>query len=458
MSAEPIDLTLLPAGSEVVEGRLHLHGIDLVSMAATYGTPLFVYDEDELRSRARLLQEGFAPGVVAYAGKAFLITAMVELIAETELYLDVASGQELAIAIEAGMPPERIHLHGNAKTSEEIRFALERGIGAIVIDSEREIETVIALAASLGHRAPVSLRITPGVSGETHPAIDTGTTRSKFGVDVASGAAFRAARAIIEAPELEWRGIHAHIGSQVRSIAAFHESAAVVVAFAAELAQHGLAVPEINVGGGFAVRYQAGDKAVPLETFIPGLRKEMDSLLAAAGLPASTRAVIEPGRALVAPAALTLYEVVSTKTTGAGITYVAVNGGMTDNLRPALYGATYEAFLPARVTEPRSAAVALAGKHCEQGDVLIPDGRLPEGVDIGDIVATPVTGAYGYAMASNYNAALRPAVVFVSSAGVRLVRRRETRAELLACDVSEAPHSLPPSTELDEFPPRHMRD
>ncbi|MGB2757117.1 MAG: diaminopimelate decarboxylase [Acidimicrobiia bacterium] len=442
VEASPIDLTLLPVGIGLNAGRMHLHGIDLGTLAEQFGTPLFVYDEDEIRARARLLVEGFAPGTVAYAGKAFLAGAMARLISETDLHLDVASGPELEIAVHAGVDPGRIHMHGNAKSEDEIRAALQHRIGHIVADSDSEIDVIARLSRELGVTAPVMLRVTPGVSGETHPSIDTGTASSKFGLDIASGAAARAVARLSDEPSIDWRGIHAHIGSQVRSIAAFHESAFTVISFAAELAARGHAVREINVGGGFAVRYHGDDVAPTLSTFIPALRAEVDAMMQSAGLPPETAITIEPGRALVAPAALTLYRVLSTKTSGSGIRYVAVDGGMSDNPRPALYGARYEAFLPERAAEARTETVAIAGKHCEQGDVLIPKGHLPPGAREGDLLATPVTGAYGYSMSSNYNAALRAAVVFISSRGVRLVRRRETVADLEALDVVEAPHAL----------------
>lgn len=433
----PIDFALLPAGIGVVDGRMHLHGVDLELLADRYGTPLFVYDENEIRSRAHTLSSGFAPGTVAYAGKAFLVRALAELIASTELHLDVASGTELEIALAAGVVPNRIHMHGNAKSDDEIRAALVHRIGHIVADSDSEIDRIDRIAGELRVVAPVMVRVTPGVSGETHPSIDTGTATSKFGLDIASGAAARGVARLSERANTDWKGIHAHIGSQVRSIAAFHESALTVISFVKQLASDGHIAREINVGGGFAVRYRAEDEVPTLSEFIPALRAEVDAMIRDAGLPAETAITIEPGRALVGPTALTLYRVLSTKTSGSGIRYVAVDGGMSDNPRPALYGARYEAFLPGRATEPRTDSVAVAGKHCEQGDVLIPDAQLPPGVSPGDLLATPVTGAYGYSMSSNYNAALRPAVVFVSPNGVRVVRRRETLADLTALDVQE---------------------
>ena len=436
--AAPIDLSLLPAGVGLANGRMQLHGVDLEQLADHYGTPLFVYDEDEIRARAQTLSTGFAPGTVAYAGKAFLVRAMAELIAATDLHLDVASGTELEIALAAGVAPNRIHMHGNAKSDDEIRAALANQIGHIVADSDSEIDRIDRIAGELGVTAPVMLRVTPGVSGETHPSIDTGTSASKFGLDIASGAAARGIARLSDLPNTDWKGIHAHIGSQVRSVAAFHESAHTVIAFAAAMAAEGHIAREINVGGGFAVRYRAEDEVPVLAEFIPGLRTEVDSMIGDAGLPADTAITIEPGRALVGPAALTLYRVLATKTSGSGIRYIAVDGGMSDNPRPALYGARYEAFLPARANEMRTDEVAVAGKHCEQGDVLIPDAQLPPNVAPGDVLATPVTGAYGYSMASNYNAALRPAVIFVSSNGVRVVRRRETLADLTVLDVDAA--------------------
>jgi diaminopimelate decarboxylase len=433
----PIDLGLLPSGISVEGGVAALHGIPLHALAEAFGTPLFVYDAEDIVRRANLLQQGFAPGVVAYAGKAFLTTAVARLLSATPLHLDVASGGELEIAVGAGFDPRRIHLHGNAKSEAELEQALRHRIGRIVVDSESELGKLAHLAQRMGVRAPVMLRVTPGVSGDTHPSIDTGTRSSKFGVDIASGAAQELIQRMEELPSVEWFGIHAHIGSQVGSVEAFHESAATIIGFAAQLAALGWAPREINVGGGFAVRYRNEDVVPSLELFIPELRRTVDLLLAEHNLDPRTNVIIEPGRALIAPAALTLYRVQSTKTSGDGTRYVGIDGGMSDNPRPALYGARYEAFLPDRVLETRPNSVSIAGKHCEQGDVLIRDGALPNDVSPGDLLATPVTGAYGYSMANNYNAALRPAVVFVDTLGARLVRRRETVGDLLAFDTDE---------------------
>lgn len=409
--AAPIDPTLIPPG---------LRAMDLEALAEEYGTPLVVYDEGELRARCARFVAAFGPDRVAYAAKAFLCGAMTRLVHEEGLHLDVATGGELFAALHAGFPPERVIVHGNNKSELELLDARDAGVGRIVVDAFDELDRI----ELLGVRAPLLVRVTPGVEAHTHAHIETGTEASKFGFSVRAGHALDAVRRVVEAG-LPWRGLHCHIGSQVLRVDAYRRAAEVMAELAAEVeATLGVPVDELNLGGGFGVRYLTGDAELTPEEVAPVLAEA-----------AGKRAVmVEPGRAVAGPAALTLYRVgVVKEVPGAGV-FVAVDGGMSDNPRPVLYGARYEAYLPARAGEARPVRCRVVGKHCEQGDVLVADGRLPAGVRVGDLLAVPATGAYAYSMASNYNKVPRPAVVFVRDGFARLVVRRETPEDLVRLD------------------------
>ncbi|MGZ8764656.1 MAG: diaminopimelate decarboxylase [Acidimicrobiia bacterium] len=412
--AAPFDPTLLPPG---------LRPVDLEALAREFGTPLFVYDEAELRRRCRAYVDAFGEGSVAYAGKAFLCTAMVRLVAEEGLHLDVATGGELHVAVHAGFPPERIVFHGNNKSDEEIVAAIEAGVGRIVADSFDELDRLERL------RFPddVLVRVTPGVEAHTHEYIETGTERSKFGFSVSTGAAIDAVARVVTSPVLRFGGIHCHIGSQVFRLDSYAKAARVIGAFAATCERAtGTAIPLVNAGGGLGARYLADDPDPELTEYAGALRSALGD----------RPLMVEPGRSIAAPAAVTLYRVGTVKEIPGIATYVAVDGGMSDNPRPVLYGAGYEAYLPARIEEARPRMVSIAGKHCEQGDVIITDAHLPAAVVPGDLLVTPVTGAYGYSMASNYNKVPRPAVVFVEGGQARVVVRRETLDDLLRLDES----------------------
>lgn len=425
MSDAPFDRSLVPPG---------LLRLDLEAVAREFGTPVFVYDEDALRARMREYVGAFGAGAVAYASKAFLCTAMARIVAEEGLHLDVATGGELHVALRAGFPPERIVLHGNNKSDDEIRAALDAGVGRIVADSDVELDRLEALAAETGVVPRVLVRVTPGVEAHTHEYIETGTEASKFGFTVSSGIACAAARRVAAAERLEFVGLHCHIGSQIFVLDSYVRAVDVVVGLAAELERHGVRVGELNLGGGLGARYLVDDPVLDVGTYARRLRAAVDAASARAGLSATPRMMVEPGRSIVAEAAITLYRVGTVKEIPGIGTYVAVDGGMSDNPRPVLYGAGYEAFLPARVDELRDLACAVVGKHCEQGDVLVADARLPKSVRVGDLLATPTTGAYGYSMASNYNKVPRPAVVFVRGGRPRLVVRRETLDDLVRLD------------------------
>ena len=435
MSDAPIDLTLLPRSAQVgPDGGLAVGGVDLVGLAAEFGTPLYVYDEDELRARCREYKAGFGDGV-AYASKAFLCIAMARLVAEEGLDLDVATGGELHVALQAGFPAERIVFHGNNKSADELRVAVEAGVGRNVVDSFDEILRLELLADDGAPGSRVLVRVTPGVEAHTHEFIETGTVDSKFGFGLQNGDAMRAVERIVLNGLLQFGGLHCHIGSQVFRLDSFEAAVDRMVGLVRDVeALPGVTVGEMNMGGGLGVRYLAGDEGASIAQHAAALNEMFTKALVAHGVRSHPTLMVEPGRSIAAPAGITLYTVGTIKEIPGVRTYVAVDGGMSDNLRPVTYGAEYEAFLPGRVGAERPKAVTVAGKHCEQGDVLVRDARLPADVTVGDILATPVTGAYAHSMASNYNKILRPAVVFVRNGSARLVVRRENPDDLVRLD------------------------
>jgi diaminopimelate decarboxylase len=437
----PVAPLLLPMTSTVdASGRLHVGGVDLIDLAGQFGTPLFVYDEDHLRARCREAVEAWGDGV-AYATKAFLCTAMARLADEEGMCLDVSTGGELHVALSAGVPADRLVLHGNNKSEEELAAALAVGVGRIVVDSFDEIDRIegwtsnsepggpLSPTTSSPYRPKVLVRVTPGVEVHTHEFVRTGQDDSKFGFGLASGAAARAVdrlSALHAAGAVELVGIHAHLGSQVFALAPFAQAIEVLAEFFAPLD-----LPELVVGGGLGVAYVNGEEAPPMAQWASSVRQACRR----AGLPDSVRVTAEPGRSIVAAAGITLYRVGTVKEVAGYRTYVSVDGGMSDNPRPVLYGSGYEAFLPRAVTADRPRPVRVVGKHCETGDVVVSEGYVPDDLRVDDVLATPVTGAYGHSMASNYNKVPRPAVVFVADGEARLVVRRETFDDLVRLDV-----------------------
>jgi diaminopimelate decarboxylase len=424
--SEAFDRALVPAG---------LLELDLEALAREFATPLFVYDEDDLRRRCREYMEHFGDDNVAYAGKAFLCSAMARLVGEEGLHLDVATGGELHVALGAGFPPERVVFHGNNKSVDELESALAGGVGRIVVDSFDELDRLERMVAARDLSPRVLVRVTPGVEAHTHVFVETGTEESKFGFTVTDGVARAAAARVAEHPKLRFAGLHCHIGSQIFVLESYRRATEIVANLARELEVAGHAVEELNLGGGLGVRYVLDDPVREIPDYAKTLRRAFDDACSAAGLAAAPCLMVEPGRSIAAPAAITVYRVGTVKEIPGGRTYVAVDGGMSDNPRPVLYGAGYEAYLPARIDEPRPVVASIAGKHCEQGDLLVTDARLPAGVAVGDLLAVPVTGAYGYSMASNYNKVPRPAVVFVRGGDARLVVRRETPDDLVRLDL-----------------------
>ncbi len=423
MSA-PLPRALLPDAAAVdPDGMLTIAGVRADDLAATYGTPLFVYDEEHLRSRCRAAVAAFGDGV-AYATKAFLCKAMARLAHEEGMHLDVATMGEMYVALAADVPPDRLVLHGNNKSSAELRYALDNGIGRIVVDSFDEIDRLEAVHAETGQVATALLRITPGVEAHTHEYVSTGQDDSKFGFTVSTGVAASAVERALASPAIDLIGIHAHIGSQVLVLDSYRQAALVLAEFSVPLG-----LPELSIGGGLGVAYMEGEESLPIAAW----GKVVVGACRAAGVTA--RITAEPGRAIVASAAVTLYTVGTIKHLEGIRTYVSVDGGMSDNPRPVLYGSGYETFLPRAVTGARPKVVSVVGKHCESGDILVRSARVPDDIAVGDLLATPVTGAYGHSMGSNYNKVLRPAVVFVRDGEARVVVERETLDDLLRGDV-----------------------
>lgn len=430
--------TVLPVTTTInAQGHLAIGGCDLVELAATYGTPLYVYDEQHIREQARRFRGAFTTlhpqTMVAYASKAYTGLAMLRLIAEEGLALDVVSGGELAYALAAGVAPGVIHLHGNNKTPQELREAVTAGIGRVVVDNFYELETLDRIAGEAGTRQDILLRLAPGIDAHTHAKISTGQVDTKFGFTIGNGDAARAVDAALAAPHLRLLGYHCHIGSQVFEIDLYNEIADTMLQFAAEQRDRTGFVPEeFSPGGGFAVQYLAESPPPPIDRYADVVVEAVRAACERYRLPLP-RLFVEPGRSMVARAGVELYTAGSRKEIPGVRTYVAVDGGMADNIRPAMYEARYEAILANRPEDPPVETVTIAGKFCESGDIVIKDIEMPL-VQPGDIVAVPAIGAYAPAMASNYNAALLPAVVFVKDGQARLVRRRQTYQDLLATE------------------------
>ena len=415
---------LLPDNAAyLADGSLSIAGCRLDELAGEFGTPLFVYDEAHLRARCREAVEVFGDGV-AYATKAFLCLAMARLAHEEGMCLDVATGGELHVALAAGVPAERLVLHGNNKSVEELRHARQVGVGRIVVDSFDELDRLDRLHMIDGIVPKVLVRATPGVEAHTHEFVRTGQLDSKFGFGVTSGDLAKAVERAAGSPSVDLVGVHVHIGSQVFVVDFFHQAVDVIAPWVNDLG-----LPELSIGGGLGVAYVEGEEAPTISQWG---RTIVDSCRSA-GIQARISA--EPGRAVAAQAAVTLYTVGTIKEVPGVRTYVSVDGGMSDNPRPVLYGSGYEAFLPRAADADRPRTVTLVGKHCESGDVLVRSAQVPADLQVGDVLATPVTGAYGHSMGSNYNKVPRPAVVFVRDGDARLVVRRETHDDLLRCDV-----------------------
>jgi diaminopimelate decarboxylase len=424
MSAIPMQLL---SDNAIVgsDGNLSVGGCSIAEIAAEYGTPVFVYDEAHLRARCQQAVAAFGHQQVVYATKAFLCRAMARLVYEEGLLLDVASGGELAVVLAAGVPADVCTLHGNNKSMKELSEAIVAGVRHIIVDSFDELDRLDILAAErLGPIPKVLLRITPGVSAHTHEFIATGQDDSKFGFNLGNGDALKAVDRARQSTSVELVGVHCHIGSNVFKASSFARTAAVMADFAVPLD-----LPELVLGGGLGVAYIDGEEAPTIATWGSVL------LDACQALGVRSKVSVEPGRAIAAAAAMTVYSVGTIKHIPGVRTYISVDGGMSDNPRPVLYGSGYESFLPRAVTDERAMTARLVGKHCESGDVLSFAAQLPADTAVGDLLAMPVTGAYGHSMGSNYNKITRPPVVFAADGDARLVVRRETYDDLLSTDL-----------------------
>ena len=421
------------------DGVLEIGGVSLPDLTAEHGTPAYVVDEDDLRARARAFRDAFAGYDVYYAGKAFLCRAVARWVVEEGLRLDVCTSGELAVALAADVPPQRIGMHGNNKSVAELERALSVGVGRIVIDSDAEIDRLDELTTRLGVTAAVLVRVTAGVEAHTHEYIATAHEDQKFGFSLAEGDALAAVRRVLACERLELRGLHSHIGSQIFDASGFEVAARRVLGLHAQI-EHELAVTlaELDLGGGFGIAYTTQDDPAEPRTLAQALTRIVESECGALGI-AVPRLAIEPGRAIAGPATCTVYEVGTTKEVpldgGHVRRYVSVDGGMSDNIRTALYDADYSCTLASRRSRAAPVLSRVVGKHCEAGDIVVKDEFLPGDVGPGDLLAVPATGAYCRSMASNYNHVPRPPVIAVSGGTSRLLLRRETEDDLLRLDV-----------------------
>ena len=429
------------------DGQLHLSGISAKQLAKDFGTPSFFIDEDDFRTRAKswsdcLSQEfGASANNVFYAAKAFISVEVARWIRDLGIGIDVCTGGELAVALAGGIDPAKIEVHGNNKSLAEIDRAVSVGVKTIVVDSLHEIERVAAMARKHAKVQGIFLRLTPGIQTHTHESISTAHEDVKFGFSIASGAAWAAVEEVSHHPEIELRGIHCHVGSQIFGSESFELAAERLIGFLAKYRDaFGRELPELDLGGGYAIAYLPNEETVAPSEVLPPLAKAVTKYCAAHSLKVPMIS-IEPGRAIVGPTTFTLYEVGTTKDVvledGSKRRYISVDGGMSDNIRPSLYDAEYFAILASRESKVGKIASRIVGKHCETGDIVIRDIDLQSDIAPGDLIATPATGAYGRSMASNYNHVPRPPVIAVKDGKARVIVRRENEADLLALDVKE---------------------
>ncbi len=419
-------------------GHLVIGGCDTVDLAQEFGTPLYIMDEELIRLTCREYYRSFTGkygnSEVIYASKTFSTLAMCHMVKEEGLGLDVVSGGELYTALEAKFPPQHIYFHGNNKTPAELEFAIEAKVGRIVVDNYRELELLNALAAEHGRVVDVLVRVAPGVEAHTHEYIQTGQIDSKFGFTVSTGDALKAVQMVTEAANLEFQGLHCHIGSQIFELDSYRHTARVMMELGAEIREKtGAVVRELNLGGGFGIYYVAGDTPAKISDYADLVMGTVSDLAASYSLP-MPKVIVEPGRSIAGPAGTTLYTIGSSKDIPGVRKYVAVDGGMADNPRPALYQSRYEAVLANRASEAPEEVVSITGKCCESGDMLIWDIDLPR-VNSGDLLAVLCTGAYNYSMSSNYNRLPRPAVVLVKDGEADVIVERETYDDLVRNDL-----------------------
>jgi diaminopimelate decarboxylase len=421
------------------DGGVEVGGVDLRDLLAEHNSPAYVLDEVDFRQRAKAFKDAFADYDVFYAGKAFLCTTVARWVQEEGLNLDVCSPGELTVALRAGVDPSRIGYHGNNKTYPELRRAVHAGVGRIVVDSFHEIERLAEIAGVEGKSQNVMIRVTAGVEAHTHEYIATAHEDQKFGFSITNGDAWRAAEQVLGADGLDLLGLHSHIGSQIFDSSGFEVAARRVLALQARISEElGVTLPEMDLGGGFGIAYTTQDDPSDPAQLATEMTKIVEHECRALGIP-EPHLSIEPGRAIVGPSVCTVYTVGTVKRValdgGAVRTYVSVDGGMSDNIRTALYGADYSCTVASRASEAPPVLARVVGKHCEAGDIVVMHEFLPADVSPGDLIAVPGTGAYCRSMASNYNHALRPPVIAVRDAQATVLLRRETEDDLLATDL-----------------------
>jgi diaminopimelate decarboxylase len=429
---------VLPGTAEVKDGHLWIGGVDMVELAHEAGTALYVMDEESVRAQLRDYVKWttfhWKDVDVVYAGKAFMSVAMCRIVAEEGCCLDVSSGGELAFALRAGFPMERIYVHGNNKTPSELSECLDAGVGRIVVDSFEEMDRLSAMAADRGVAQKILIRVTPGIHADTHTFIQTGQEDSKFGFGMNEGLAMKAIKRAIELPGLDFEGLHIHIGSQIFALHSFTRAIEVIVGFIAQIKDEtGVQVRMLDTGGGLGIAYGIPDEPSTIKAYgkvvVDGIKEECEKH----GL-SVPRMAVEPGRSIVANAGVTLYTVGCIKEIPNIRTYVSVDGGMSDNIRTSLYDAHYEALIADKADQPREMVATVAGKHCESGDIVVNDAPLQH-VEVGEVLCVCATGAYCQSMSSNYNKQVRPGVVFVRDGRWRWVIRRETYDDLMKCEV-----------------------
>ena len=429
---------VLPLTAEVRDDHLWIGGIDMVELTREFGTALYVMDEEHIRNQLRNYLEWtryhWKDVDVVYAGKAFICKAMCRLVAEEGCYLDVSSGGEFAIALASGFPTDKIISHGNNKTINELTEAIEAGVGRIVVDSFEELERIDRIARQRKIKQAVLIRVTPGIVADTHEYIQTGTEDSKFGFGLLGGLALEAVKKAISLEAIDFKGLHMHIGSQIFALNSYAKAIEVIVHFMDEIrAETGCVVVELDTGGGLGIAYGVPDEPSTIKQFGKVIVDDIKEHCEQHDLPVP-HIMVEPGRSIVANAGVTLYTVGTIKHIPNIRTYVAIDGGMTDNIRTALYNAHFEPTIANKAGRLRDTIVTIAGKHCESGDVIVVDTPLQKATN-GDVLCVFATGAYCQSMASNYNKQVRPGVVFVSDGRARLVVRRETYEDLMRCDV-----------------------
>lgn len=423
-------------------GVVSIGGVSLTELAAEYGTPLYVFDEQDFRSRCRDMAQAFGgPDHVHYASKAFITKRIVRWVDEEGLCLDVASLNEAKLALAAGFPAERMTAHGNNKEDEYLQLCVDNGIGHVVLDNEEELSRLNSIAASAGRVQPVMIRVKPGVDAHTHEFIATAHEDQKFGISLSTGAAFEVARTVLESANLKLVGLHCHVGSSVFNADGFKLAAERVLSLYKRIhSELGVALEELDLGGGFGIPYMEYEEALDVATLAKDLLDAVERTATELGI-TPPFVLVEPGRSLVGASAVTVYRVGTVKDVETGKAdlpmrrYLSVDGGMSDNIRPALYGSEYDVRVVNRRTQGEPVDSRIVGFHCESGDILVNERRFPSDITTGDLLAFATTGAYQYMMASRYNGALRPAVVSVRDGKAQLMLRRETVEDLLALDV-----------------------